>query len=226
MKRFLITAFLLAGFTAARAQDISSTNLPDINEIVLTGKMNVVLKESDKNGFEIRLVNTDPKKVVWTCNEGKLDIKLKANTQKQGSADVVVYYKRITSAKISGASARFESPITVGIFHLNVSNGATVSGEFATKDLAVQAEGNSATTLSGETDYLTLKANSKAKVDARALEARSAIVSSQFGAEVFVWGTEKLDATAGSNSVIYYKGTPEIFKMAEKTLGTVEQFSK
>lgn len=225
MKKLFLIAALFMIQTGLMAQDIKSDNLPDFKHISLSGKLNVTLEQSDRNSIEIKLNNSDLKNVDWSCKDNKLSIRLKATTQKSSSADVKIYYKDINSLEISGGTLHTEKPIETGIFDLNIGSGANVIAEINTSDLTMGADGNSATTLTGKALYLTLRANSKAKVDARGFESRCAIVSAQFGAEVYVWGTEKLDAKATSNGVIYYKGTPEILKISDKMMGSVAQFS-
>jgi len=225
MKKIGLIAVLLLGSTGLFAQEITAGNLGEFNQIVLTGKMNVVLVEGEQTGIEVILHNTEAERFSWSVSESKLNVRLKPNTQRDGTADVKITYKRLNALDVASSSVRNENTISSGIFDLKVANGANVTLQAEAKDITVSADGNSATTLTGNTLYLNISANSKAKIDARAMEARAAFVSTQLGAEVFVWGTEKLEAKAGSNSVIYYKGTPEIFKPTTNLMGSVEQFS-
>ena len=223
-KAFLLTALFLASWGAA-AQDIASYNPGEFTQIILAGKINVILEQGNENTFEVTLHNIGADRFSWSSYDGKLSMKLKANTRQEGSADVRITYKHIDLIDATTASVRAEGPIPADIFTVKVANGANVTVETQSKDITVAADGNSAVTLSGNTLYLNINANSKAKIDARALQARSAIVNAQINAEVFVWGTERLEAKAGSNSVIYYKGTPEIFKTATNLMGSIEQFA-
>ena len=225
MKKTLLIAVAWIGTLGLSAQDILSNNPGEFSQLSLSGKMNVVLVEGDRNSFEVTLHQAEPDRFSWSVSDGKLNMRLRTNTQKESSADVKITYTKLNLLEVSGASVRCENALTGGIFSLTVNNGGNATVEVQAKDVTVQADGNSAATLSGQTLYLNIGANSKAKVDARVLEARAATVSTQFGAEVFVWGTEKLDAKAGSSSVIYYKGTPEIFKQSSSLMGSVEQFS-
>ena len=225
MKKILLSAALCLASLGLAAQNVVSHNLSDFNQIVLSGKMNVVLEPGDRNSLEVTLHNTEADRFSWNIGDGKLNLRLRANTQRDVSADVRIVFKRLNALEVSGASVRGESPVTDGIFALRISNGGHVTLETRSKDVSVQADGNSAATLSGETLYLDIRANSKAKIDARALQTRSAIVTAQFNAEVFVWATERLEAKANSNSVVYYKGTPEIYRPSTATMGSVEQFS-
>ena len=223
-KAFLLTALFLASWGAA-AQDIVSHNISDFNQIVLTGKLNVVLEQGNKNSFEVTLHNITADRFSWTISDGKLNLRLRANTRQEGSADVKIVYKHIDALDVASASIRNEGTIESDLFEVKVANGGNINIAAQSKDITVNADGNSAVTLSGNTLYLNISANSKAKIDARALQARSAMVNAQVNAEIFVWGTERLEAKAGSNSVIYYKGTPEIFKTTTNLMGSIEQFA-
>ncbi|MCC8088087.1 MAG: DUF2807 domain-containing protein [Rikenellaceae bacterium] len=225
MKKLIFVAVLLVSVLALSAQEIKSDNLQDFNQITLSGTINATLVQSDRNALEMTLVNTEINKVDWNVKNGNLSIRLKSNSQKESRAEVTIYYKNINELNLVKARATFEEFVDNGIFKVNLSSGANLSMEVDTKDLTIVAEGNSNAIIEGDTEYLNIDANSKSKIDARNLEAKSATVRSRFGAEIFVWGTDKLDATSGSSAVIYYKGTPEVLKVSEKMLGSVEQFS-
>jgi hypothetical protein len=225
MKKTRFILFLWLFVREVTAQEITLNDLGEFNRIVLSGKMNVTLEQGDRNALEVSLHNTTEDRFSRSVSDSTLTLRLRVNTRQESSADVKITYRTLNELEVATASERAESPIKADLFTLKVANGAKATIESHSKDLTVIADGNSATSLSGQTLYLTITANSNAKIDARALEARSAIVSAQFNAEVFVWGTEKLDAKAGSNATIFYKGTPEIFKTSAALMGSVEQFS-
>ncbi|MCD7962184.1 MAG: DUF2807 domain-containing protein [Rikenellaceae bacterium] len=225
MKKITFLVLLMASVLTLSAQKVNYTNADEFNKIVLSGKINATLVQSDKNSFDMELFNTDVNKADWGVKNGTLTIKLKTNTQKESYAEVTIYYKNVNELEIIKSKVSFDEVVDNGIFKVSVSSGGNLSMEVDTKDLSVSADGNSAVMISGDTEYLNIDANAKSKVDARSLEAKSATVRSRFGAEVFVWGTDKLDATSGSSGVIYYKGNPEVLKVSEKMMGSVEQFS-
>ncbi|MCD8185927.1 MAG: DUF2807 domain-containing protein [Rikenellaceae bacterium] len=223
-KLVLLTAvFLCAG--AATAQEVVSHKLNDFNQISLNGTLNVVLEQGEENSFEVTLHNTDADRFTWSTTDRKLALRLRANTRQQASADVKIIYKQIDALDVVSSSVRTENPIQSDLFELKLANGANVTIGVQAKDFTVHAEGNSAASLSGNTLYLHISAASKSKIDARGVESRSAVVNSTLNGEVFVWATERLEAKAGSNSVIFYKGIPEIFKQSTNLMGSIEQFS-
>lgn len=225
MKKIVLLTAVLLCVLGASAQEVVSYSLSDFNQLVLTGKMNVVLEPGDENKFELTLHNTEAERFTWNTADGKLSLRLRANTRQEGSADVRVTYKHIDGIDAVSSSVRAEGPVVSDIFELKVANGANVTLETQSKDVTVTADGNSAATVSGSTLYLHINATAKSKIDARRMEARAATVNAQLNAEVFVWGTERLEAKAGSNAVIFYKGTPEIFKQTTNLMGSIEQFS-
>lgn len=227
MKRVSLFFAMLFLLHAVAAQDIKSENLQNFSKVLLSGKMNVTLEKSDSNSIEIKLINSDISKVDWSIKSSLLTIRLRPTPlNDSGSADVKIYYTDITAIDVrSGANVRFANAVDYEIFTASINSGANLAFEFNGSDLTVNAEGNSAANIKGTTDYLTVKATTMAKVDARDLQAKSVIAATSINSEIFVWGTEKLDAKAVTNSVIYYKGTPPILKTKGQLMGTVEQFS-
>jgi len=225
MKKFALLTALMATCWGLTAQEIITHKLNDFNQISLNGNLNVVLVPGEENSFEVTLHNTDADRFSFSTTDGKLALRLKANTRQQASADVKIIYKKIDLLDVISSSVRGEGAIVSDLFELKTGNGANVTIEVNAKDLSVTADGNSAASISGKTPYLNIAATSKSKVDARGVEARSAQVTSTLNGEVFVWATERLEAKAGSNAVIFYKGTPEIFKQSTNLMGSIEQFS-
>lgn len=225
MKKILLLVFFCTASLGLAAQNIVSHTVSDFNQLSISGKMNVIIEQGDENKFEVSLTDVETDKFSWTLSDKKLVLKLKANTRKDAVVDVKVTYKSLNGIHVTTASVRAENETDSGIFNIKLNNGAHLNMTINAKDITMSSDGNSAATLAGETLYLNIHANARSKIDARALEARSAIVTSQFGSEIFVWGTERLEAKAANNSVVYYKGTPEIFKPGNNTLGSIEQFS-
>lgn len=225
MKKIVFLTIMLVSALTMAAQEIKSDIAGEFSKVNFTGKLDVVLIKSSSNAIDIKLHNADVDKISWNVKNGELNVKLKANTQKTSSADVKIYYKDINAIKTTNAKVKASDTVEKGIFSISASNGGVISLDVDTKDLTVQADGNSAIMIAGDTDYLNVDANSKSKVDARNLEALSVNAKARYASEIFVWATDKLDATAGTNSNIYYKEMPEVLKVSEKMMGTVGQFN-
>lgn len=225
MKRTaLIVAVLCWACAGGFAQELS-LNPGKFDRIELAGKMNVVLVEGSVGSVEATLHNTESDYFSCSVTGGRLQVRLRPDPQRTGTADVKIVCPKIDRLDVSAASVSNKGVVTADLFELKTANGARAAIQTDSPDITVSADGNSSVSLTGSTLYLNIEAGSKARVDARALEARAATVSVQIGAEVFVWGTEKLDAKAGTGAVIYYKGTPRIFKPSTSLGGSVEQFS-
>lgn len=225
MKKIILAAIMLVTCTGLGAQEIKTENLGDFNKISVSGKLNVTLENTGSSSMEIVLHNTDISKLEWSIKNGVLSVRLKPTTQKDSSADVKISYKNLNEISVIGAKAGFKDVVDNGIFSASVSNGGSLRLEVATKDVTIKADGNSALMIAGETDYLDIEANMKSKADARDLTAKSATAKARNGAEIFVNGTDKLDAVSGTSSAIYYKGDPEVLKMKTRMMGVIEQYS-
>ncbi len=224
MKKIVLATALLFCAAGLWAQNIKSEKLQDFSSLVLSGKLNVTLEPSDHNGIEITMVDADMSRMEWGVKGDKLSIRLKANPigPTGGSANVKIYYTKLSSIEVTGgANVGSLSAVRTGIFGLKASGGTNIALEIYASDLTVTAEGNSVLLLTGSSDYITAKATTKGKIDARNLQTKTAMVNAQLAGEVYVWGLDKIDAKAVTNGVVYYKGTPEVLKVSEKMGGTI-----
>ncbi|MDR2935773.1 MAG: DUF2807 domain-containing protein, partial [Rikenellaceae bacterium] len=202
MKKIALAAVLLFCAAGLSAQNIRSNELQDFSSLVLSGKLNVTLEPSGHNGIEIAMVDADMSRMEWGVKGGKLSIRLKANPigPTGGSADVKIYYMKLSSIEASGgASVGSLAAVRTGIFTLRATGGANIALELYTSDLTVTGEGNSVLLLTGSSDYITAKATTKGKVDARNLQTKTAMVNTQLAGEIYVWGSDKIDARATTN---------------------------
>jgi len=211
-------AALLTAATVS-AQNVKEENIADFATVNFTGKISVEVIPSDENKVEITLQDADASRLVWGVNNGVLSIRLKSGSfgsSSSGSATAKVYCKTLASIQLNGAEAITQGVWKGDMLSVDLSNGAKLTTEVSSLDMDIRATGNSIAQFSGTTKYITLRANTRSKVDARKLRAMNADVTSAAGAEVYVFSEERLVADASVTATIFYLGKPSLLKLSEK----------
>lgn len=214
---FWVAAAVLLTVNTVSAQSVRSESVSDFATASFTGKVSVELIPADENKVEIALENTDANNLVWGVSNGTLSIRLKSGGGRSpGRATVKVYYKALASIRLNGADAITKGVWEGDMLSVELSSGAALTAEASCLDMEIKATGNSIAQFSGTTKYLTLRANTRSKIDARKFCAVNADVSSTAGSEVYVFSEERLVAEATVNSTVFYLGKPSILKLSEK----------
>jgi len=215
----LFWAAIAALFTAntVSAQIVRGESVSDFATANFTGKISVELILSNENKVEITLQDADASRLNWGVSNGVLSIRLKSSGVKSpGSATAKVYCKTLASIRLNGAEVITKGLWEGDMLSVELSNGAKLTTEASCLDMDIRATGNSIAQFSGTTKYLTLRANTRSKIDARKLRAMNVDVSSTASSEVYVFSEERLVAEASVSSTIFYQGKPSLLKLSEK----------
>ena len=162
MKKTILSLALLLFAASAFAQSvIENKELPDFTAIALSGNMNVELIAGEVDAIEVQLYESDIKRFTWSVDShGVLSVSLRPTVGQKARADVRLYYKAdIKSVTVNGARLTANDEIVSSIFRLAVSGGGNASVAVAADDVEVEAAANSAVVVTGETTYLSIRAN-------------------------------------------------------------------
>ena len=226
LKFIFCSLILMAIAPFSIGQQVISNKIAKFTSISLQGNMEVVLKKGDAAEFKVELKNTDNNSFVWDVKNGEFVVKLKQklftpSKEPKAEAKLTIYYTTLTTIKLDGAKLFHEGTLDVPTINIDAVGKSDVSMNIDTRDLRVSGS-NSVVTLTGVSDYVTVKSIGAASINVVALECNVATVETATNAECFVSAIEKLDLTAKSNSNIFYKGVPEIIDIAESTFGKVQ----
>lgn len=217
MKRLIVLAVMSFAFANLSAQHkIQSDRVDEFSEVSFSGNMKVELIKSDKNSIDIDL-NADISKFKWTQNNGVVNVTLRPS----GDAVVKLYYsKPLTSISISGGELTAPEAIESDMLKVSSGSGAKVKLDVKSFDIEIDAGGNSAVVLAGESKYITVKAGEKSKVNILDLDGVAVTADASLGAEIHLKVEERLEANAKTGATIFYKGSPSIFKDKSSKMST------
>lgn len=133
----------------------------------------------------------------------------------QGKVQVTGSLPTLTAEVASSDS--FEASGDLGAVNLTIagSGNVTVTGKIGS--LRANLAGSGELTASGTAATLAVEAAGSGKVTADQLQAEAAVVKASSAAEVTVWATKLLTATAENSGVIKYKGSPKLTRRVENS---------
>lgn len=219
---------LLLSTTTTFAQTSFSSNVSSFTKLKVDGNIVLTLIKSDESKFDIELTNIDSERFQWVVEDGEVSFKLRntiiAKKDVVETAKITLYYNEIAEiSAVSGAKVLAENTIEETSITLELSNKSVISLEVQTKDIKINAF-NALVTISGTTEFSTIRSTGGASVNCSNLSSTSVYVRSTTNAECYIWAIDKIDAKANSNSNIFYKGDPEIKTISSSTLGAVQKY--
>lgn len=234
MKKIILLTIttLSLSLTTLFAQIAKEVNVGDFNTLEVQGNITVTITGQDTNNFSYKLPeNADPSFFEWENKSGVLILKLKnplsigRNKPVKPSAEVTISNTNLVAIKMSSdAKILSSSTIKANAFELTASSSANIALDLDVKDLEINATTSSKITLTGKVEYLTIKATSTAYVNTITMECQIADITTSTSAECYATSIKRFEAKARTNSNIFYKGTPEIVKVSESSLGGIEHF--
>lgn len=212
-----------ASLEVERVQNASKTEyLAPFSRVVIDGPIDLVFKQ---------VRNDDELKVVYDT-KGNLSSRFKAVIDKQGTLQiserldsktttrtaVTVYYKSLNDIRIAHATATFENPITGTMADLSLQNGAKLSIEVNTTDIAIECTGRSTLDIKGITRYLKLNTTTS-YINGFELISTAASVTASHNAEVKITVAERLESAMSTSAKLLYKGHPTIIRSQNSLFG-------
>ena len=187
--------------------------LGSFNKVKTTKGINVTLVAGEKEMIEVHIQNANPSDVVTELAGKTLTLKMKTKIYKDMAVQVYVTYKELIELNAGiGSSIDCDGAVIGDRINLIAGTDASIELELYMKSVEASLSA-SRIELSGETGYQEVKANSGATYNATELVSKEALVKTNTGATANINVTEKLTATAGAASQIYYMGkAPQLIK--------------
>lgn len=208
---------MVASATLMGQQLVNANDIGGFGTLKLSGRMNVELIKAEQTAIEVELFDSETKNLNWSIANNTLSMSLRPS--RNAHANVKIYYRELTDINASDVELISRDTIRANMFDLSVGSGAKVTLTVQCADAEVAVRGNSALSLSGETDHLTLLATENSKVDTRGLRALSVTIETATVAEVYVTAIERLSARAKTGSTIFFKGEPSILRTRTGSIG-------
>jgi hypothetical protein len=227
MKQMRLFSYLfclgsLSGSSHLIAQQVMPVD--PFTEIVLTGAMNVELKDGEKEEVIVEIKGMEVEDIGIKVNGGVLRINtLKAFKNKNIEINITIFHKALFAVSAAaGATVKKESTLIGDELDLDVTSGAKIFLDIQYKSLKALSTSGADLVLSGKVASANLTATTGGKMDGKKLEADRAYVVSSTGATVLVKAISALEISANTGGNVRYYGTP-VKKTIKKVLaGEVE----
>lgn len=212
-----------ASLEVERVQNATKTEwLAPFSKVEINGPMQLVFKQ----------VNTDEELKIIYDNKGNLSSRFKAYINKNGTLQiserldaqtsvqttVTVYYRTLDFIKIAHSSAVIESPINTTMLDMTLQNGASLTTEINTTDVAIECTGRSTLNIKGVTRYLKLNTTTSF-INGFELISTAAHITASHSAEVKITVAERLESIMSTSAKLLYKGHPKIIRNQNSLFG-------
>lgn len=212
-----------ASLEVERVQNASKTEyLAPFGQVVIDGPMDLVFKQV-RNNEELKLIydtkgNLSSRFKAEIDKEGTLHISERLDSKSTTRTSVTVYYKSLKDIRIAHATALFESPITETMADLSLQNGANLTIEVNTTDIAIECTGRSKLDIKGITRYLKLNTTTSF-INGFELISTAAFITASHNAEVKITVAERLESAMSTSAKLLYKGHPAIIRSQNSLFG-------
>ncbi|MCP5514018.1 MAG: DUF2807 domain-containing protein [Spirochaetales bacterium] len=222
--RFLIVLFvlLLSPYVSVSGESTEyRRNISSFSRIELTGRFNAVLEEPRQSGsISITAGSGSADDIETTVSGDKLIV----------SKSSGIYQPRNITVKITPAQLITELSASSGVLvksyrnvfsaksEIRADSGSTMELFTESSDLLINCGRNSKIKIKGKSENLEARASNGGEIDAFLLEASKCFAYSYTGSIIKVNISGHLEAGAGLESAVYYKGDPVSVYLSE-TLG-------
>jgi len=182
---------------------------------ITQGEKNEVVVEADENLHDIIMTEMEngvlriySEKGIWGEKASKVHVTIK-NLQELDAT--------------SGSQVNSTNEIIATNFTISVTSGAEVDIKINATNVETSATSGSELQLFGKTINHTSSATSGASIDAYNLESENAFVSVSSGADIDIFASVKIEATATSGGDIDFKGNPKQTKNSSSSGGSISK---
>lgn len=212
----LMTLAVSLNINAQESELLPTAPLKPFDKIYIDAPMEITLVKCDESKplrITYDMGDNDPEKFKFLAKQGNtLSVTLPPNPKSMKPAKATIYYHSLSSLDIRGAKVVVDK-LEAKMLDIKINYQGSLDGNFIAEDIVMSVQSDSRVEISGSTKYLTLDAASRSKVELRALEITSAVVSTTSGAVVAINAGDRLEAKTGAGSVINYWGEPNILRV-------------
>jgi hypothetical protein len=211
-----------------KADEIIRKNLSDYTQLIVQGRMAVILEEGKQYTAEIKIKSqdVDPEKIAFVSKGSQMIIKYTGLSLKELEMVIVLRVPNLDliesrqGARISmAATMRIKSPKIT----LNVFAGGVITGKFDVESAEVNVDQGGDIALVGTAKQLVANVTTGGSIDALSFIVNNGVVKVRMGGNITVNFRETLNATVFSGGVIKYRGNGTITEKISLG-GTIEKF--
>lgn len=212
IKGYILILFTLT-FTIfdVKADEIIKKNLSDYTQLIVQGRIPVILEEGKQYSAEIKIKSqdVDPEKIAFVSKGNQMIIKYTGLTLKELDMVIVLKVPNLDliesrqGARISmAANMRIKSPkITVNVFA-----GGVVTGKFDVESAEANVDQGGDIVLVGTAKQFIGNVTTGGSIDAISFIANNGVVKVRMGGSIIVNFRETLNASVFSGGLIKYRG--------------------
>jgi hypothetical protein len=211
VKTFLILFLSLFSVLYTKADEIIKKNLSDYSQLIVQGRMAVILEEGKVFTAEIKIKSqdVDPEKIAFVSKGSQMIVKYTGLTLKELDMVIVLRVPSLDlvesrqGARISmSPSMRIKSPKII----VNVFAGGVITGKFDVESAEVNVDQGGDIVLVGTAKQLIANVTTGGSIEAVSFISNNAVVKVRMGGNIMVNFRETLNATVFSGGVIKYRG--------------------
>ncbi len=228
IKRILLIFFILVSISFdLKADEIIKKNLSDYTQLIVQGRIPVILEEGKQYSAEIKIKSqdVDPDKIAFVSKGSQMIIKYTGLSLKELDMVIVLRVPNLDliesrqGARISMSSnMRIKSPKII----INVFAGGVVTGKFDVESAEVNIDQGGDVVLVGTAKQFIGNVTTGGTIDAVSFISNNGVVKVRMGGSILVNFRETLNASVFSGGIIKYRGTGTITEKI--TLGgTIEK---
>jgi hypothetical protein len=228
IKKIIFIFFIfLANTFYVNADEIIKKNLSDYTQLIVQGRMAVILEEGKQYTAEIKIKSqdVDPEKIAFVSKGSQMIIKYTGLSLKELDMVIVLRVPNLDliesrqGARISmSASMRIKSPKIV----VNVFAGGVVTGKFDVELAEVNVDQGGDIVLVGTSKQLIANVTTGGNIDALSFISNNSVVKVRMGGSIIVNFRETLNASVFSGGIIKYRGNGTITEKISLG-GTIEK---
>lgn len=196
--------------------------LKSFSTLTASGKIQlfVSVAAGQNQSMTIEYNGNDQNKFKWWDNDGTLQLKF-SSSPKDLPIVVRLTCARLSNVDLMGASMSTVAPWAANMMTVNLGAGSKLTATIETSDIQLDAVSKSVAVIDGLTTYAAFNARTRSSIDASNLDSKSTTLQASGYAECRVHGSERLVIDAVDGSSIFWRGGPQILRVAHSRGATV-----
>lgn len=191
------------------AQNKVIRDISSFDKVKVSDDLKIVFKKADKEKITIIAKGIGYDKIVTKTSGRELKIKVKTGVFKESDVIIEIEYVILRSIEASNkVDIKFQEVLTGDELKLKVTSNAVINVEVDVAAVKASLSNGGRIEISGKADLQEVDANLGSKYNAFEFETENGFVKSNTNSNVVVWVKNRLEATAGSKSILKYKGKP------------------
>ena len=211
VKFFLLIIISFLFSFHSKADEIIKKNLSDYTQLIVQGRIAVILEEGKLYSAEIKIKSEDidPEKIAFVSKGSQMIIKYTGINLRELDMVIILKVPNIDliesrqGARISmAANMRIKSPKII----VNVFAGGVISGKFDVESAEANVDQGGDIVLVGTTKQFIGNVTTGGNIDAISFLANNGVVKVRMGGSIFVNFKETLNVSVFSGGVVKYRG--------------------